>query len=229
MVNTKAQVTIQAAADHCLSLCQVGAAAPVSTPTQPSWISRALSYFVMLRKEAAELEGRGELMCMPVAITASTRASASSLHNTASGNSKVKDIHLRPLTKRQMHALVLSLVRRSSLASALPATLPDELMLLLQLTGGNPRMLSHTLCLTSGSTRAEDDVFLLGAPLQHFSSWQSLCADLCWAEMHMVWCMGSCYFTDVHNVLVTCVLVNSCVSSLLQRCTCAVQMHFLSS
>jgi len=39
----------------------------------------------MLRKTAAELEGNGELLCMPVVITASTRSSACSLQGTASG------------------------------------------------------------------------------------------------------------------------------------------------
>lgn len=153
---------LQVLNSHYCNLLQVGAADPAPTLQKPSWLQDALSQFVKLRKRAAELEGQGELLCMPVAITASTRASASSLRNTTSGTSKVKDIHLRPLTDVQMKDLILSLAKRSRHQIKIPASLPPHLVLLLQLTGGNPRMLCQTLCLMTNSPATHNEEFLAG-------------------------------------------------------------------
>lgn len=95
------------------NVLQVGAATPAPTSEKPSWLQKALSNFVMLRKTAAWLEGKNELLCMPVVVTASPRASASSLAGTASAKSCVKDIYLRPVTDTQMHTVVLGLAKWS--------------------------------------------------------------------------------------------------------------------
>ena len=59
----------------------------------------------MLRQKAAELEGNGELLCMPVVITASTRSTASSLQGTAHVKPRhAKTVHVRPLSEMQMQA-----------------------------------------------------------------------------------------------------------------------------
>ncbi len=108
---------------ECNSL-QAGAAVPAPTLQKPSWLQAALSHFVMLRKTAAELEGNGELLCMPVVITASTRSSASSLQGTASGHSLVKDVHVRPLTETQMQAVIFDLAKRVKDVPVVPSSLP---------------------------------------------------------------------------------------------------------
>ena len=154
-------------AQWCISLAetkllQVGAAIPTPTLQKPSWLQFALSHFVQLRKTAAELEGQNELFCMPVIITASTRASASSLHGTASGQSRVKDVHLRPLTDLQMEGVIVSLAKRSHPCVAIPSPLPPQLLLLLQLVGGNPRMLCQTFCLLAGSAVLHNEEFPAG-------------------------------------------------------------------
>lgn len=104
------------------NLLQAGAAVPAPTPQKPSWLQAALSHFVMLRKRAVELEGNGELLCMPVVITASTRSSASSLQGTASGHSLVKDVHVQPLTEMQMQAVIFDLAKRNQRPSGTQLT-----------------------------------------------------------------------------------------------------------
>ena len=116
----------------------------------------------MLRQKAAELEGNGELLCMPVVITASTRSTASSLQGTASGHSLVKDVHVRPLSEMQMQAVVFDLAKRIKDVPVIPSSLPSQLLLLLQLIGGNPRMLSQTLCLLAGSSVLHNEEFPAG-------------------------------------------------------------------
>lgn len=107
-----------------------------------------------LRHEAAKLEAQGTLLCLPVGITASTCASASSLNQTANGTSLVKDMHLSPLTGDQMQTLVISLAKRSSSTIPTPLQLPDKLVLLLHLTGGNPDMVAQAVCLSAGCAEA---------------------------------------------------------------------------
>jgi len=141
---------------------QAGAAKPAPALQTPSWLQVALSHFVMLRKAAADLEAKGELLCMPVVITASTRSSASSLQNTASGHSYSKDVHVRSLTETQMQAVICDLAKRITSAPAVPSSLPPQLLLLLQLIGGNPRMLSQTLCLLAGSSMVRNEEFPAG-------------------------------------------------------------------
>ncbi len=85
---------------------QVGAAQPEPKPDQPSWLQHVLTNFVHLRWLAAQAEQKGTLYCMPVVLTASTCASASSLSGPSSGRSKVKDVLLRPLSDIQMHAVL---------------------------------------------------------------------------------------------------------------------------
>ena len=113
----------------------------------------------MLRKTAAGLEERGELLCMPVMATASTVASGSSFY---SGYSRVKDIQLRPLTDMQMQAVVVDLAKRSNDCLVIPSPLPQGLVVLLQLLGGSPRMLCQTLCLLAGNAASLNEDFPAG-------------------------------------------------------------------
>lgn len=141
----------------------------------------------MLRQRAADLEGQNELLCMPVVITASTRASASSLRNTASGQSRVKDVHLRPLTDVQMQAVIVGLAKRSQHCPEIPSSLPPQLLLLLQLVGGNPRMLCQTLCLLAGSTVVHNEEFPAGQHQIHANIYG---VGLCKPE-HLVYLGGT--------------------------------------
>lgn len=168
------------------NLLQVGAAAPAPTLQKASWLQHALSTFVALRKSAAALQGKDELLCMPVVITASTHASASSLSNTANARSRVKDIHLRPLTDMQMQALVVSLAKSSKHDLAIPSPLPPQLVLLLQLLGGNPRMLCQALCLLAGSDVVLNEQFPAG---QHPSRRHVLGLFMCGYLVYIGACM----------------------------------------
>ena len=163
----------------------MGAAIPAATLQKPSWLQFALAHFVMLRQRAADLEGQNELLCMPVVITASTRASASSLRNTAR-HSRVKDVHLRPLTDMQMQAVIQSLAKRSQHCPEVPSPLPSQLLLLLRLVGGNPRMLCQTLCLLAGSTVVHNEEFPAGQHLIHTNMYG---VGLCRPE-HLVYVGG---------------------------------------
>ena len=99
---------------------------------------------------------------MPVVITASTRSSASSLQGTANGHSLVKDVHVQPLTEMQMQGVIFDLAKRTKDVPVVPKSLPTELLLLLQLIGGYPRMLSQALCLLAGSAVLHNKEFPAG-------------------------------------------------------------------
>lgn len=88
---------------------------------------------------------------MPVCVTASTRASACSLGGTASWKSRVKDLHVQPLDVSQMQAVISNLVQQVAGAPKMPSALPARATQLLQLIGGNPRMLSQALCSMAGN------------------------------------------------------------------------------
>lgn len=155
---------------------QVGAASPGATLQEPSWLQTVLASFAWLRKEAASHEGQHELLFMPLVITASSRASASSLQVTAR-HSRTKDIHLRPLTDLQMQAVIVGLAKRSRHSPEIPPTLPPQLVLLLQLIGGNPRLLSQTLCLLAGSRAVHNEEFLAGQHRRNTRHlWRTTCA-----------------------------------------------------
>ena len=140
---------------------QVGAAQPEPKPDQSSWLQHALSNFVHLRLLAAHAEQAGTLHCMPVVLTASTRASASSLTGTSSGRSKVKDVLLRPLSDNQMHAVVRNVMTRMN-APTPPADFPANVVLLLRLLGGNPRWLAWSLCALAGRVDVASEEFPAG-------------------------------------------------------------------
>ena len=144
-----------------LVILQAGAVRPRPTLQNPSWLQCALGCFVELRKDAAWLEGQNELLCMPVAITASTHASASSLRVTAR-HSWTVDIHLRPLTDVQMQAVIVGLAKRSTHCPEIPSPLPPKSLLLLQLVGGNPQLLCQTMCLLAGSWVVHNQQFPAG-------------------------------------------------------------------
>ncbi len=88
---------------------------PDAATTKATWLQHLLSNFVGLREEAVNAEA--QLHCMPVVITASTRASASTMQHTASGNSKTKDLQLWPLTEQESTSIVL--ICCSALAAAI--------------------------------------------------------------------------------------------------------------
>ena len=140
---------------------QVGAAQPKPKPDQPSWLQHLLSNFVQLRWSAAQAEQKRTLHCMPLVLTASTCASASSLTGTSSGKIKVKDVLLRPLSDSEMHAVVWDVMTRMN-APTPPAELPANVVLLLRLLGGNPRWLAWSVCALAGRVDLESDKFPAG-------------------------------------------------------------------
>ena len=143
-------------------LSQVDVAQPEPMPGQPSWLQHALSNFVQLRLLAAQEEQKGTLHCMPVVLTASRRASASTLTGTlSSGRSKVKDIRIRPLSDIQMHAAVRNVVTRMHAPNP-PADFPANVVLLLRLLGGNPRWLAWSLCALAGRVDVTNEDFPAG-------------------------------------------------------------------
>ena len=105
---------------------------------------------------------------MPVVLTASTRASASSLTGTSSSKSRVKDVLLRPLSDMQMHAVVRNVMTRMN-APTPPDDFPANVTLLLRLLGGNPRWLAWSLCALAGRVDVAAEAFPAGTlfPLQH--------------------------------------------------------------
>ena len=137
---------------------------PNPTLQEPSWLQVALTHFVALRKTAARLEGEGELLCMPVVMAASHRSSAISLQGNWGGcrHNRTKDVHVQPLTEAQMQAVILDFAKRAKDVPVLPSSLPPQLLLLLQLTGGNPRILVFTLCLLAGSSAEHSEMFPAG-------------------------------------------------------------------
>lgn len=82
----------------CISLCllQANAAQP---PDKVTWLQHQLSVGVSLRRQAmTEETSEGQLCCLPVFVTASTRASATSLTLTASGRSPVAELYVPRLS-----------------------------------------------------------------------------------------------------------------------------------
>ncbi|KAL3155950.1 hypothetical protein ABBQ32_012943 [Trebouxia sp. C0010 RCD-2024] len=61
-----------------------------------------------------------------------------------------------------MQAVIMGLAKRSQHCPEIPSSLPPQLLLLLQLVGGNPRMLCQTLCLLAGSTVVHNEEFPAG-------------------------------------------------------------------
>lgn len=142
-------------------LSQVDVAQPEPMPGQPSWLQHALSNFVHLRWLAAQGEQKGTMHCMPIVLTASTRASASTLSEPQSSRSKVKDVLLRPLSDIQMHAVVRNVVARMH-APDPPVDFPANVVLLLRLLGGNPRWLAWSLCALAGRDDVASEDFPAG-------------------------------------------------------------------
>ncbi|KAL3156272.1 hypothetical protein ABBQ32_012545 [Trebouxia sp. C0010 RCD-2024] len=61
-------------------------------------------------------------------------------------------------------AVIVDLANRFKDGPVVPSSLPPQLLLLLQLIGGNPRMLSQALCLLAGSSVLHNEEFPAGHP-----------------------------------------------------------------
>lgn len=85
-----------------------------------------------------------------------------------------------------MQAVMVGLAKRSQHCPEIPSSLPPQLLLLLQLVGGNPRMLCQTLCLLAGSTVVHNEQFPAG---QHQIHTNIYGVGLCKSE-HLVY-LGS--------------------------------------
>ncbi len=137
---------------------------PKGAVSEATWLQQQLSNFVRLRTEA--VKAQAQLQCMPVIITASTRASASTLQNTASGNSKVKDLQLWPLTEQESASVVLDLVQRFGKQDACSAGLPEKVLVLLRLLGGNPRLLVWALVALCGKASLRGEMYTAGTSVE---------------------------------------------------------------
>lgn len=141
---------------------QASEARPHAADGSPSWLQRMLSNFVDLRHDAAEEEREGRLLCMPVVLTASTQSSSSLLDTTAGRGPQIRDLHLQPLSDANAEDIVLHFLRRVSMVSKLPDTLPATVRQLLQLCGGNPRLIAWTLSSLSGCKDLQKEDYLIG-------------------------------------------------------------------
>ena len=119
----------------------------MTAPQAPTWFQKLLHEFVNLREAAAQEEAAGRLAAMPVVVTASTRASASSLAGTQSGKSKVKDLQLARLSDEDMQRIVEDFAKRM-LSDEVRC--PEHVASLIEWLGGNPRLLAQLLCALSG-------------------------------------------------------------------------------
>jgi len=131
-----------------------------AAPHEATWLQHALEHTARLRSMAVEVQA--ELHCMPVIITATTRASVCTLKNTASDRSLVRDLQIWPLTEENIICIVQDLLQRMGKASWPSAELPDKVLLLLRLLGGNPRLLAWALVALSGQDTLSDEAYCAG-------------------------------------------------------------------
>jgi hypothetical protein len=128
-------------------------------------MEHALDNFARLRLEAAR--AGGQLQCLPIIIAASTRASACTLRRTASRRSRVKDLQLWPLTEADTSCIIQDLLQRMGRASWTSAELPDKVLVLLRLLGGNPQLLALALVALSGQHELSDEAYIVGTSQSH--------------------------------------------------------------
>eukprot|EP00898_Chlorokybus_atmophyticus_P002411 jgi/Chlat1/3170/Chrsp22S00248 len=144
-----------------LAIDEANAVPSDSSSSKATWLQNMISEFVSLR--AAVRQEADGLCCMPVIVTASTCASASSLAATASRKSSVRDLRLPALTLQQMTDIVKDIVQRLP-GMAVPTS--NGLLAIsniLEWLGGNPRLLSYALCALSGSAFVmREEVLLVG-------------------------------------------------------------------
>jgi hypothetical protein len=118
---------------------------------EASWVQCALSAFVRLSSEIAR---RGphlqHLRMMPVAIVASTLASATSLRQTASGNSAVAEVQLLPLSYRDMKSILVDVCKRAGQPWGSGDEPDAPVKQLLKFTYGIPRFLAWAIHCMSG-------------------------------------------------------------------------------
>ena len=134
---------------------------PRAAPGETTWLQHALSNFGKLQMEAGSVHAR--LQCMPVVIATSTKASAVV---PARDGSRVRDLQLRPLTEQEdITGIVQDLLERMGKLSGPSAGLPEQVLMLLRLLGGNPRLLAWALTALSGRNQlAAEEFVVAGAP-----------------------------------------------------------------
>ncbi len=126
----------------------------LSPDERVTWLQRALTAFVQLRYQAST--DKSGLRLMPLAVTASTLASATRLNSTSSGQSQVADLCIRPLTTQQMWGIIKDLSQRSGQdLSRLGTQPPAHVNQVLEFVAGNPRHLAWAICLMSGSREGD--------------------------------------------------------------------------
>ena len=128
--------------------------------SEPTWLQYALDHFARLRSKAAHTQA--QLQCMPVIIAASTRASACSLKNTASRKSQIKDLQLWQVTEEDSTRIIQDLLQRMGRGSRPSAGLPANVLVLLRLLGGSPRLLADALVALSGQGELSDEEYIAG-------------------------------------------------------------------
>lgn len=124
------------------------------------------SWFVPLRQQAAQMHRDGSLMCMPVLLSASTVAAASSFEGTS--RSKVKDLHLPLLPKERAWSMVREFLGRvPNRPGELPMDCPDKVAQIFDWAGGTPRRIAWGLSAMSGSVPVNEERLLTGGHLVH--------------------------------------------------------------
>jgi hypothetical protein len=138
------------------------------------------SWFVPLRQRAAQMHRDGSLMCMPVLLSASTVAAASSFEGTS--RSKVKDLHLPLLPKERAWSMVREFLGRvPNRPGELPMDCPDKIAQIFDWAGGNPRRIAWGLSAMSGSVPVNEERLLTGGHLVHtcIVSLALCCTSMC--------------------------------------------------
>ena len=110
----------------------------------------------------------GTLKCMPILLSASTVAAASSFEGTSSGLSKVKDLQVPLLPQERAWAMVRDLLDRvPDRPCELPMDCPDKVADVLDWAGGMPRKIAWSLSAMSGSVPVDEEKLPTGGHLVH--------------------------------------------------------------
>ena len=131
-----------------------------ATPHAPTCLQHALEQVSRLRSEAAN--ARGQLQCMSVIITGSSGASVCTFANTAAIGAGARDLQLWPLSEEDSTRTVRNLLQRMGRASQASAWLPDKVLVLIRLLGGNPQLLARALVALSGQDGLSEEMHIAG-------------------------------------------------------------------
>lgn len=119
--------------------------------------------FVRLRERAAQMAKDGSLMCMPVLMSASTVAAASSFESTSSGLSKVKDLQVPLLPTHRAWLMVREVLTRvPHRPGDLPLDCPDKVATIFDWAGGMPRKIAWGLSAMSRAVPVDEERLLTG-------------------------------------------------------------------